>query len=134
MKKLLTLMFVAALSLVGSAVFADESGVAVTTSEAPIVIAPGFGHHGLSYGHYGADYGYAEKENILTRIANRLRAARAAREARKAAAFDQGFDGGYPFPKRKLFKPRNRFSPFGGHGFHGGYQEFPAEFQVGGYY
>jgi hypothetical protein len=134
MKKLLTLAFVATLSFVGSMVFADEAATVATSNEAPIVIAPGFGQHGLPYGDQYAGYEGApgQKVSLLTRIGNRIKAARAAREAKKASQGYGGFDGGYQAPRRKLFAPKAK-SNFGG-GLHGGYQEFPSEFQVGGYY
>jgi hypothetical protein len=149
MKKLLTLAFVAAFAFVGSAVYADETATAPATTEAPIVIGPGaYGHHGWGH-HQGGLYGdqfaageYAfpgQKPSFLARIGSKLRAAKAAREARKAYGYGGEFapyGGGEFAPKRKLFAPRNK-AGFGGgfhNGFNGGYQEFPAEFQVGGYY
>jgi hypothetical protein len=131
MKKLLTLVFVAAALLFASnAVYANDA--AASKAEAPIVIGPsGFGHHGLPFGEHFADQGIpGQKVSILTKIGNRIKFARAAREARKAAT--GAFDGGYPTPRRKLFTPRAK-SGFGG-GFNHGQQGFPTEFQVGGYY
>ncbi|MDR2762242.1 MAG: hypothetical protein LBB88_06525 [Planctomycetaceae bacterium] len=137
MKKLLTLAFVAALSFVGSMVYAEETATVATANEAPIVIAPGFGQHGLPYGdHYYTGYEGipGQKVNLLTKIGNKLKAAKAAREARKAAQ-GYGFDGGYPAPRRKLFTPRARANFGGGiHGFNGPHGGYPTEFQVGGYY
>lgn len=141
MKKLLTLVFVAALAFVSSAVYADDPAASTATSEAPIVVGPyshhGFGHPGLGFHHgspfgenFAGDYGVpGQKTGILAKIANRFKSARAAKEARRAAG---GFEGGYPAPRRKLFAPKAK-AGFGG-GFQNGYYEFPAEFQVGGYY
>ncbi|MDR1478164.1 MAG: hypothetical protein LBJ00_04405 [Planctomycetaceae bacterium] len=149
MKKLFTLVFVAAVAFVSSNVFAQDAAAAAetTTSEAPIVVGPywhGFGHnHGGLYGdQFVGEYGVpGQKPSLLARIGNRLKSAKAARDARRAtSAYGNGFEG-VPTPKRKLFTPRNRAGFGGGFngGFHGGfgngaYQEFPAEFQVGGYY
>ncbi|MDR0390347.1 MAG: hypothetical protein LBH59_00440 [Planctomycetaceae bacterium] len=131
MKRLLTLVFVAAMVFVCNAVYADDAAV---TTEAPIVVGPhgygGFGHHGFPYGdQFAGNYGMpGQKVGILAKIGNRIKSAKAAREAKRAA---RGFDGGFA-PRRKLFAPKSN-AGFGG-GFHNGYQEFPAEFQVGGYY
>ncbi|MDR1485288.1 MAG: hypothetical protein LBT09_10750 [Planctomycetaceae bacterium] len=132
----MTLVFVAALAFIGSAVYADDA--AAVKTEAPIVIGPyshGFGNHGSPFGgHFTGDYDVpGQKVGILTRIGNRIKSARAAREARKAS-YGGGFDGGYPAPKRKLFAPRNKAGFGGAHQGYQGYQEFPTEFQVGGYY
>ncbi|MDR2170305.1 MAG: hypothetical protein LBP59_09200 [Planctomycetaceae bacterium] len=161
MKKLLTLVFVAALSVVGSMVYADEP--ATVTTEAPIVIGPGFENQNFGYPNFAnptdRQFGLVVGNHFLgykgtniqpkqkPSLGSRIRAAREARAARKAAAagYGLGFEGAYPQPERKLFRKANfgghsfgghSFGGhgFGGHGFNGGYQEFPAEFQVGGYY
>jgi hypothetical protein len=137
MKRLLTLVFVAVMVFACNAVYANDTAAA--TSEAPIVVGPhgyygGFGHHGLQYGDQ-FDGMPGQKVNILTKIGKRLKSARAAMEARRASRnFGGGYDNGYFAPKRKRFAPRGNYGFGGGFHNHHGYQEFPAEFQVGGYY